>query len=131
MTHFIFVYGTLQRGEVQDIANLEPQPRYIGEGQVRGWLYDLGHCPALILAADAPWVRGEVYEIDDSLFRALDDWEAACGDFTLASVTVQLDQDASGPLSPPQALQCDIYQGAPAVRGAPLVANSRWHRQVA
>lgn len=36
MNHLIFVYGTLQRGEIQDLSNLTPKPRFIGEALVKG-----------------------------------------------------------------------------------------------
>jgi len=84
----IFVYGTLKRGQRQDLANYIPAPVYLGEGWVYGKLYDLGHCPALVLDDTAGQVFGEVWELDSTLFAALDRYEADCGDFRLRNAPV-------------------------------------------
>ncbi len=34
----VFVYGTLRRGEVNDITRLQPAPHYIGPARVQGGL---------------------------------------------------------------------------------------------
>ena len=34
----VFVYGTLRRGQANDITRLRPVPRWVGEGRVRGTL---------------------------------------------------------------------------------------------
>lgn len=84
----MFVYGTLKRGQRQDLARYEPTPAHLGEGWVTGRLYDLGHCPALVLDASAGPVWGEVWDVDAALFEALDRYEASCGDFCLRHVQV-------------------------------------------
>ena len=43
----VFVYGTLRRGEDNDITRLLPPPRFIGVARIAGTMYDLGfkfHC---------------------------------------------------------------------------------------
>jgi gamma-glutamylcyclotransferase (GGCT)/AIG2-like uncharacterized protein YtfP len=84
----MFVYGTLKRGQRQDLSRYKPSPRQLGEGWVAGRLYDLGHCPALVLDASAGPVWGEVWEVDEVLFHALDRYEAECGDFHLRRAQV-------------------------------------------
>ncbi len=66
----LFVYGTLLRGFANSSFLQQPfRARFIGEGTVRGYLYDAGSFPAFIPAAaeqsDAPQVAGEIYRIDD------------------------------------------------------------------
>ena len=55
----VFVYGTLQRGQVRD--NAWPcKPRAVKSAVVLGYLYDLGDYPALTPGSDR--VRGELWQ---------------------------------------------------------------------
>jgi gamma-glutamylcyclotransferase (GGCT)/AIG2-like uncharacterized protein YtfP len=56
----IFVYGTLQRGQLRDRLWPCPAERIL-VARVRGTLYDLGPYPALIAGTD--WVQGERWEL--------------------------------------------------------------------
>lgn len=123
----LFVYGTLQRGECSDISRKKPAPRYLGEGRVRGWLYDLGHCPALVLDEAGPVVQGEVFELESSLFDELDEWEAKCGEFALVEhpVSILSTAEVSAVKNP---ATCLIYHwGGQSAPVAKLVASGRWH----
>lgn len=80
----VFVYGTLRRGEVNDINRLRPAPRLLGHATLRGVLYDLGAYPGLQLSSSKagdrrppPFtdVAGEVYAIDAALEAVLDEIE--------------------------------------------------------
>ncbi len=74
-TNLLFVYGTLRRGGSNDIARIAPSARFAGMARIRGRLYDLGAYPALLLDASdtaAGWVTGELYEIPDHEWPALD-----------------------------------------------------------
>jgi gamma-glutamylcyclotransferase (GGCT)/AIG2-like uncharacterized protein YtfP len=78
--HYVFIYGTLRAGEINDITNAAlrhgvPEPRFIGESQVNGRLYDFGTYPGLVLDDTAGPVRGDIYEIEDSLIPVLDEIE--------------------------------------------------------
>ncbi|GAB7527335.1 gamma-glutamylcyclotransferase family protein [Paraburkholderia sp. 2C] len=84
----LFVYGTLMRGHRQDLSCYEPVPVYLGEGWVAGRLYDLGHCPALVLDHAAAPVWGEVWSVPRELFEALNHYEMECGDFQLRQAPV-------------------------------------------
>jgi KipI family sensor histidine kinase inhibitor len=83
----IFVYGTLKQGEAQELGAFKPTPRFLGEGWMQGRLYNLGHCPGMVLDSAGSPVWGEVYEIDSDLFEELDRWEAECGEFVLTEGT--------------------------------------------
>ena len=129
MNHLIFVYGTLQRGELQDLSNLTPKPRFIGEALVKGFLYDLGHCPVLLLSEEGYLVRGELFEISQFLFDELDAWEAQCGEFTLAAAeATQVTDEHCHALTQPKPVRCDIYEGHPEMAVAPMVPEGRWRR---
>ena len=74
---YVFVYGTLRRGQERDINHLRPAPLFIGNAQVKGTLYNLGSYPGLRLMGEhqVELVRGEVYQITPELERQLDEIE--------------------------------------------------------
>jgi gamma-glutamylcyclotransferase (GGCT)/AIG2-like uncharacterized protein YtfP len=72
--HHVFVYGTLRRGESNDINLLEPQPTYIGAADIEGTLYCLGWYPGLSVQPGS-LVKGEVYRISPALEIRLDEIE--------------------------------------------------------
>ena len=76
----VFIYGTLRRGEINDLALVAkgrtlPEPVWVGASEVAGALIDFGDWPGLL--ADVPnlRVRGEVYRIDPRLLPVLDEIE--------------------------------------------------------
>lgn len=70
----VFVYGTLRRGDDNDITQLAPAPRFVGEGRIAGTMYHLGRYPGVVLGG-AGEVLGEVYAIMPELERVLDEIE--------------------------------------------------------
>jgi len=70
----VFVYGTLRRGQANDINRLMPPPCYVGMATVDGVLHDLGPNPGLRLGGQGR-VLGEVYAIAPGLERLLDEIE--------------------------------------------------------
>ncbi|RDU99529.1 gamma-glutamylcyclotransferase family protein [Trinickia dinghuensis] len=77
---YVFVYGTLRAGEINDIGLAAARhgvkaPRLVGRAAVVGRLYDLGDYPGLVRDEAAGPVRGDVYEIDEALVPVLDDIE--------------------------------------------------------
>lgn len=75
-SRFVFVYGTLRRGEQRDINLLKPAPVFVGTSRANGTLYHLGACnyPGLRLGGTT-WVHGDVYQITPELERQLDEIE--------------------------------------------------------
>ena len=60
----LFVYGTLHPDRAPgEIADLVSRFQPIGEGTVRGRLYDLGSYPAMVLDRKAGQVRGQVFVV--------------------------------------------------------------------
>jgi gamma-glutamylcyclotransferase (GGCT)/AIG2-like uncharacterized protein YtfP len=70
----VFVYGTLRRGDDNDITRLLPAPRFIGPASIAGTMYHLGAYPGVVLGG-AGRVIGEVYAITTELERKLDEIE--------------------------------------------------------
>jgi gamma-glutamylcyclotransferase (GGCT)/AIG2-like uncharacterized protein YtfP len=81
MIDFVFVYGTLKRGECREHC-WPHAPREVEPATCRGELYDLGAHPALIEGDDV--VRGEVWYIAREhmaeTLQAIDRIEDYCGD---------------------------------------------------
>lgn len=77
---YVFVYGTLRAGEINDInvaaaRHAIAEPRLVGRTSVTGRLFDFGPYPGMFADADAAPVIGDVYEIDDALVPVLDEIE--------------------------------------------------------
>lgn len=80
MTLYVFAYGTLRAGEINDLARHAdaralPAPRQVGQARLPGQLYDFGDWPGLVDQADGAAVLGEVYEVDELLLALMDEIE--------------------------------------------------------
>lgn len=118
---YVFVYGTLRRGEQRDINRLLPAPVFMGDGEISGTLYDLGSYPGLRLGG-TQWVQGEVYQIAPELERQLDEieevWPQPNGEYAKTTVVVH----CAGAV-----LTCLIYEVTVArFRGCPVIASGDW-----
>ena len=103
---YVFVYGTLRKGQERDIHRLQPAPVFVGNCQIYGTLYDLGSYPGVRLGG-LEWVQGEVYQITPELERKLDEieevWPQQTGEYARCEVLVQCAE---------QALVCLVYEVA-------------------
>ena len=77
MAEHLFVYGTLKPDLAPpEVAGVMRKLKSVGQGAIRGFLYDLGKYPGLRLDAAGNEVRGEIFELSDaSVLRALDAYE--------------------------------------------------------
>lgn len=77
----LFVYGTLRRGfHHPAFAYISHHFQFVGDGRVRGQLYDMGDYPAAIPTEADNWIVGELYQAnsEDEFYWAisqLDDYE--------------------------------------------------------
>ncbi|MCZ2495394.1 gamma-glutamylcyclotransferase [Xylophilus sp. Kf1] len=105
----VFVYGTLRRGEVNDINALEPKPDFIGLAAVDGSLYPMGWYPGLTLGGPGR-VVGEVYAVSPELEARLDEIEGLLpepsGEYIKQDVALQVGG---------QSITCFVYEIAPAL----------------
>lgn len=120
----VFVYGTLRRGEVNDINRLAPPPLYLGPARIRGTLYDLGSYPGVVLGGEG-WVLGEIYLVAPELERQLDIIEdvapAPSGEYARRHVEVEV----AG-----QWRRCLVYEiDAARVCGRAVIASGDWQRR--
>ena len=126
-TRYVFVYGTLRRGEQRDISRLMPAPVWAGFGQVMGTLYDLGSYPGLVLGGGGI-VKGEIYLVTAALERLLDEieevWPQSSGEYTRNHVHVAA-QDRQPDIAHPQV--CLVYAVNPVrTQGRPVIAGGDW-----
>lgn len=86
----LFVYGTLRKGFDNNMASyLAANAEYIGEGTVKGRIYDTGGFPALIMSdSEADKVAGDVYLIckDKEVLKYIDHYEGYRADVTKYSL---------------------------------------------
>ena len=119
----VFVYGTLRRGQANDINRLSPAPRFVGQAVIAGVMYDLGAYPGVVLGAGGA-VTGEVYAIAPALERVLDEIEELYpqnkGEYCKRELRVTVGE---------QQLECLVYEINPAyAAGKPLMASGDWVR---
>jgi gamma-glutamylcyclotransferase (GGCT)/AIG2-like uncharacterized protein YtfP len=118
---YVFVYGTLRRGEANDINRLWPMPRFVGQGVIAGVMYHLGAYPGVLLGPGGT-VTGEVYEIGPALERKLDEIEEIypqqSDEYVKREVRVTLGE---------RQLDCLVYEiNASYLRGKPVIASGDW-----
>lgn len=118
----VFVYGTLRKGQVNDINALQPAPHFVGHAKVRGSLHHLGRYPGLLLQADGPTVFGEVYAISPPLERKLDEIEFLYPQETDEYFKREVAVQVAG-----QTLQCLVYEINPTYAvGKPVIGGGDW-----
>lgn len=122
-TRHVFVYGTLRRGGRNDINRLEPAPRYVGMGEVKGVLYQLDWYPGLTLGGEEPvTVVGEVYAITPALEAVLDGIECIVPGEESEYFKREVPIEVQG-----RPIRCLVYEINPArVRGLSPIGHGDW-----
>lgn len=120
---YVFVYGTLRRGGRNDMNRLQPPPRYIGMGEVRGTLYHIDWYPGLALGGEeAVTVVGEVYEINPALEAVLDEIEQIVPGEQSEYFKREISVEVEG-----RSLPCLVYEiNAERVRGKQVIGHGDW-----
>jgi gamma-glutamylcyclotransferase (GGCT)/AIG2-like uncharacterized protein YtfP len=121
MNRLVFVYGTLRRGQRNDIHRYQPAPRFVAMAAITGTLYHLGAYPGVLLDTGSV-VVGEVYEITPELERRLD---------ALERITPQSDDEYFKREIPivvnGQTLLCLVYEINPAfTQDKPVIVSGDW-----
>lgn len=116
-----FVYGTLRRGDDNDITLLEPAPRLVGHARIQGVMHHLGGYPGVTLGGYQDIV-GEVYVVGPELEAKLDaiesEYPAQADEYAKREISVLVDG---------QALACCVYEINPAYTvGKPVIASGDW-----
>ena len=131
MSIYVFVYGTLRAGEINDLARAAaarglPPARHVGPASVPGMLVDFGDWPGLIPVADGRRVRGDVFRVAPPLVALMDEIEEyqpgkpCC--FVRRTVLARLE----GP-GRTGVLSCQYYPIDPALRAAAVdITGDDW-----
>ena len=117
----VFVYGTLRRGDDNDINRLRPPPRFIGIGSVKGAMYHFGRYPGVLLGGEGD-IAGEVYEITPELERVLDEIEELYPQQTNEYFKRDIVVEVAG-----KPVACIVYEINPDyVHGKPRIEGGDW-----
>jgi gamma-glutamylcyclotransferase (GGCT)/AIG2-like uncharacterized protein YtfP len=120
-----FVYGTLRRGDDNDITHLVPAPEFIGHAHIAGTMFHLGGYPGVTLGGKLGGVGsivGEVYAVSSELEKKLDaiesEYPAQSDEYVKRQIEVQVDG---------QTRACYVYEINPAYTlGKPIIASGDW-----
>ncbi|VVE26777.1 gamma-glutamylcyclotransferase [Pandoraea eparura] len=130
---YVFVYGTLRAGEINDVTYAAERhgieaPVYVGTTSLGGRLYDFGDYPGMVFDAaagdghDAGRVIGDVYRIAAALVPVLDEIEAVYPGEAGLFVREMHDVACEGATYP-----CIVYPvSEAAVRQLPRIAGGDW-----
>ncbi len=129
MPDYLFAYGTLLPGAAPaEITRAAARLKPVGEGSVRGRLYNLGHFPGAVLdPAGEQVIHGVVFKLpgDAATLAALDLYEEFDPENAAASQFLRTRCVAS--LASGAALECWIYVYNRGIKNVPLVEGGRWN----
>jgi gamma-glutamylcyclotransferase (GGCT)/AIG2-like uncharacterized protein YtfP len=116
-----FVYGTLRKGDSNDITVLKPAPRYLGRARIKGVMFHLGGYPGVTLGGDKDIV-GEVYAVGAALEAKLDaiesEYPAQPDEYAKRAIQLKVDD---------KTLDCFVYEINPRFAlGKPVIASGDW-----
>ena len=128
---YVFVYGTLRAGEVNDMSRAAERhgiaaPEWVGAAHVNGRLFDFGTYPGLVIDEEGAPIRGDVYRIEDALVPVLDEIEHVYpgveGLFRWHRLHIDVDVEGRS-----DQIDCLIYPvAAAAVEGLPRIEGGDW-----
>ena len=130
MSEYLFAYGTLQPGSAPaGVAALAAKLRPVGEGFVRGVLYDLGRYPGAVPYSRAKSrIAGTVMELPEekNFLGLLDDYEGFDPRAKGSSEFVRERQLVE--LSDGRRLECWFYRYNGKADEARIIARGAWRR---
>lgn len=118
----VVVYGTLRRGDDNDITRMQPAPTFVGSARLAGVMYHLGAYPGVVLGGSAQ-VVAEVYRIGAWLEAQLDTLEAVypqqSDEYAKRHIDVTTEQGVT--------CRCIVYEINPKFTvGAPVIPSGDW-----
>lgn len=75
MAALVFIYGSLRRGASN--AWRMKGAEYLGQGEVKGQLYQISSCPGLVVDEDGGAVIGELWRVSSEMLAELDEFVLA------------------------------------------------------
>lgn len=104
----LFVYGSLRSGfQSQAYEYMSRYFNLVGNGRVKGRLYDLGEYPAALPTTEDQFIQGELYEVKNQdefsyVIGQLDDYEGVlveAGEAPLYRREIAVVETAQGPVA--------------------------------
>ena len=130
MSQYLFAYGTLQPGlALTKIARVAAKLRPVGEGFVRGVLYDLGGYPGAVADPSAKGrIMGTVMELpeDESVLERLDRYEGFDPEAPVTSEYIREQQAVE--LKAGGTVECWFYRYNRKLRDGDRVESGAWGR---
>lgn len=127
MSDYLFAYGTLRPDHSPDeIASALTKLRPVGEGFVRGKLYDLGDYPGAVLDPSSKRkIPGMVFRLpeDETVLRKIDEYEEFNPNAPDKSLFIRRLHPVR--LTAGKTIRCWIYVYNQKPRNAPLPADGR------
>lgn len=127
MSEYLFIYGTLlPQYAPEELQAAVQSLRYVGDGCVNGWLYNLGDFPALILNPTAPKAFGKVFALpsEGNVLTQFDRYEEFHPDNVAGSLFVR--QETLVTLTDGRALPCWTYVYNRAPGSAKLLSSGQY-----
>lgn len=131
MSVYVFIYGSLRAGEINDLAVAAarhgcPPPVRVGQASLPGRLYDMGDYPAMT-AGGPGRVQGDVYAVDSCLLAVMDEIEEYVPGTDCTFLRTEAEVEVNG-----RRLACQYYPvpqhklgDAPAIEAEDWVAYRR------
>lgn len=131
MAQYLFLYGTLLPGCAPgEIAGAVETLRLVGEGSVRGGLYDLGDYPgALIDPRSESRIFGKIFELPENVevLHELDRYEGFNPQAVADSLFVRVEKPVE--MTDGRSLLCWVYQYNLDPVGARVIADGRYQKR--
>src|ERR1700677_3617377 len=130
MSEYLFAYGTLQPGLAPTkIARVAAKLRPVGEGFVRGVLYDLGGYPGAVADPGAKGrIIGTVMELpeEEGVLERLDRYEGFDPQAPETSEYIREKQTVESKTG--GTVECWFYRYNRRAKNAPIVESGEWGR---
>ena len=118
---YVFVYGTLRRGEANEITQLRPTPIWVGYGAIAGTMFHIDSYPGVALGGTTP-VVGEVYGVEPALEARMDQIETEFPGRPDEYIKREVQITVEG-----KAFDCFMYEMvAKYTVGMPIIASGDW-----
>jgi pyruvate carboxylase len=123
-THYLFVYGTLRKGvDIPINKKIADDVEWIGVGQLKGSLYDIGSYPGAVNDSSASVIKGDVFKLlhPEKTLTILDKYERFYPDNLNLTKSDYIRKDETIELDNGEKVKAGIYWYNQSVKGKVLI----------